>query len=212
MYEVIFMCGRFTVSYTYEELLQYLNDDFDLFDTAEVQLPRYNVAPSNEVLVITYDGRYHLKKMKWGYVPVFNPSLKLINIRSESVNKYSFKKGFSENRCLVIADGFYEWDQMKNPYYFSSEKRFMFAGIYQDNTVGILTTSSNHMMSDIHGRMPVMIEEEQYKEYLTELFPSHLLVSYEEDGFTKKSVSKRVNSVKNDDVSLIKEEISYTLF
>jgi len=210
--EVIRVCGRFTVSYSYDELLRMLQEDFEIDSVDLYDGPRYNVAPQQEIYVITYDGNYHLEKKRWGYVPTFNPSLRLINIRSESIHKGNFKDGFMNHKCLIIATGFYEWDQGKKPYYFSLDKSFMFAGMYQEDSVGIFTTSANNAMSEVHDQMPALIEKGQYESYLKKTFPSDLLVPYEKDDMIKYPVSKRVNNVKNDDSTLLKEEVEYTLF
>jgi len=113
------MCGRFTVSYTYEELLGYLGSEYGIKEIkGDVVLPRYNVAPGNEIISIISDGRkYRSGLFKWGFIPSYassiNEGFKMINARSEGIEKKtSFKDSFLNKRCIILADSFYEWKQV----------------------------------------------------------------------------------------------------
>lgn len=222
------MCGRFTVSYTYEQLLWYLNEDYDLFDVElDYDLPKYNIAPTEEVLGVIHDGeKYRVGTFSWGLVPSFSKDLKstykMINARSESIfDKISFKDNIINNRCIILADGFYEWDGHKQPYYIKlkDQKIFAFAGIYNIKknadgtrliTASIITTEANEIMSKIHTRMPVILKRNQIKDYLNINQKSKnnindLLTKYDTNNMEMYPVSKYVSNVRNKGVECIQK-------
>lgn len=228
------MCGRFTVNYTYEQMLEYLNKEYSIFDF-DYELPRYNVSPGQQVLSVIYDGNnYRAGTFKWGLIQPFSKDeksgYKMINARSESIEeKVSFKDSFFNKRCLILSDGFYEWDNVtgtKKPYYITFENRKMmaYAGIWsryvKDGrsiyTCSIITTSANSLVGSIHERMPVILDSDDAKKWLNSdndlMLLKSLLHQYPTEKLSMIEVSKKVNTVANDDPSLIEEHQEYTLF
>jgi putative SOS response-associated peptidase YedK len=185
-------------------------------------LPRYNIAPSQEVLAVVSDGEKITGKMlKWGLVPYWanDPKIgfKMINTRAETVDeKASFKQAFKKRRCFVLADGFYEWRKEGNkkiPYRFTlkSERPFAFAGLWEKwdkhgdsmYTCTIITTKANELVKGVHERMPVILPKEWEEFWLdpaiddTEYLKS-LLRPYPAEEMKMYEVSTAVNSAKND--------------
>jgi Uncharacterized conserved protein len=171
------MCGRFILISD----LSVITEDFDIQEVSASFQPSRNVSPGQHILaVIRRDNKNYLTTFVWGLIPAWakHPSIgaKLINARAETVNeKPSFKNAFQKRRCLIIADGFYEWKKdgkKKIPYYFylKSGKPFGFAGLYETwlapeektvETCTIITTQANDLVRPIHERMPVIIPKEQ---------------------------------------------------
>ena len=223
------MCGRFVVSYTYQELLAFLGNAFDIFDLdVEIEVPRYNIAPGQKVLSVISDGTcYRAGTLQWGLVPSWakdeSIGYKMINARSETLaEKPSYKDSFYHKRCLILADGFYEWKKdgtKKSPMYIQTKekKMFLLAGLWSSKqrddgstlfTTTIITTKANEMMSDLHDRMPVILDIGQAKEWLNPTIQDRatlqsLLTQYPSDQMSYYEVSSLVNSWKNDTVELI---------
>ena len=215
------MCGRFVRKSAKEELRKRFGFDNPLGGV--LLEPRYNIAPSQEhpVLIVNQDRRM-LRMMKWGLVPHWakDPKIgyKMINARSEGIEeKPSFRGPLKKGRCLVIADGFYEWQKpgkkTKIPYYFrlKSNEPFAFAGLWDlwekgDEplwTFTIITTSPNELMEPIHSRMPVILRESDEARWLDpEITDSKsvltLLKPYPAQEMECYKVSTIVNSPKND--------------
>lgn len=211
------MCGRFTLT----ENIQFLQQQF-LFEFDEVIEPRYNIAPSQMVLAIGSNGKQRKGSMlKWGLVPYWAKDekigYKMINARSEGIDeKPSFRQSFMNRRCLILADGFYEWKKTetgKQPYRFMMKNRkpFAFAGLYDvwknnGQTIAsctVITTTPNRVTEDVHDRMPVILHEEDYDQWINPLNDDFvrlksLLVPYPAEAMTKYSVSTLVNSPKNE--------------
>lgn len=215
------MCGRFSLAKEMEELLQefpFIREGFgDL-----VLKPRYNIAPSQQCpVIVNENGTIKLRTMLWGLVPHWakdrNIGYKMINARSESVDeKPSFQKPFRSRRCLVPADGFYEWKRKGNgkkvPYRFTmkDKKPFAFAGLWDRwdkgngplNTFTIITCGSNKLMEPVHNRMPVILPEINREIWLNEKSNigelRELLVPYDSSRMVMYRVSNIVNSWKND--------------
>lgn len=204
--------------------------------------PRYNIAPTQLVPVITSESPKGFSFFYWGITPDFGQnkpvSQKLINAKAETIHeKISFKSSFQKRRCLIPADGFFEWKKLgkktKIPYRFTlrNEETFSFAGIWEEyetvsgesqHTFLILTTKPNELVEEVHDRMPVILSRDQEKKWLdsytseTELqsmlqpFPVELMVSY--------TVSPLVNSVQNDSPGILRRTSpmdqfgNYTLF
>ncbi|MEZ5308345.1 MAG: SOS response-associated peptidase [Pyrinomonadaceae bacterium] len=174
------MCGRYTVTATIEEISEVIPGKFQypLFS------PSYNIAPSQKSLIATFDdGEYFMENAKWGLVPHWmkDPKNPFINARSETIfEKPSFKYLYNKNRCVIPADGFYEWTSIngaKHPIYFYLEdhKPFAFAGYWERDrevedlrTFVIMTTEANSDVSDFHHRMPVMLTREGVEAWLKE--------------------------------------------
>ncbi len=232
------MCGRFIVSYTYEELEMFLQNHYSIFDFKDdTYKPRYNVAPGQQVLSIISDGKaYRAGNFKWGFVPFFakdeNIGYSMINARSETVHqKSAFKTSFKQKRCIILSDGFYEWKRegkTKTPMLvqLKNKQLYAYAGLWSaykkdDGTTvystTILTTNANTIMQDIHDRMPVILDEEDAKKWLdTSIQDEELLLGllkqYQSDKMTVRQVSSYVNKVSNEGEKCIEEYIDNSLF
>ena len=220
------MCGRFTQRMTWREL----HERMDLIGTPLNLRPRYNVAPSQDVAVVRADddGRT-LAMLRWGLIPAWAKDSaighRLINARSETAaQKPSFRAAYRNRRCLIPADGFYEWKRegkTRQPWLFGLRDAapFAFAGLWERWTVPadaaliaslaertpgddvetctILTTAANETVAPVHGRMPVILPSEAYGPWLAgEDVP---LAPYPADGMTAHPVSTHVNRPANDD-------------
>jgi putative SOS response-associated peptidase YedK len=220
------MCGRFVISYTYDELVAMLDSDFDNLLISEVpNIPNYNVAPTTNIpVLIKKDVNIHLKSFQWGYKPFENFKNSIINVRSETMNeKPIFKNSVQKNRCIIIASGFYEWDRSKHakqPYYIKpkKDKLMLFAGIYTKpsnvtygETCAIITMKANSTINVIHDRMPIILAKNQINEWLDQGIYQGNTVN--ESQITVYPVTMKVNSVKNNHKSnIVKQEQAPTLF
>ncbi len=210
------MCGRFVRKST----ITIIEDEFDIYEVQWASEPSYNVAPSQDVACVIGNGGNRLVKFRWGLVPFWadDPSIgyKMINARAETVaQKKSFARAFKKQRCLVVADGFYEWKKLadgkrKMPMYIHlrEDRPFGFAGLYENwksndgkilQTCTIITTSANELMAPIHNRMPVIIMPDDRKLWLDTsvqdpdmLLP--LLEPFRSAALEAYAVSKKVNS------------------
>jgi putative SOS response-associated peptidase YedK len=212
------MCGRFSLT----QSVAALSEAFDLDDLPEWQ-PRYNIAPTQSVLAIASlpANAPQARLLRWGLVPSWATDLtigaKLINARAETVaEKPSFRAAFKQRRCLILADGFYEWQRTdrktKQPYYFqlADQQPFAFAGLWEhwqgDDTVvetcTILTTQANDLLQPVHDRMPVIIAPEHYSQWIdlttTAESLQQLLHPYAANAMQSYAVSTAVNSPAND--------------
>ena len=214
------MCGRFTLTLSSSQI-QAAFPELIVPDGIE---PRYNIAPSQPVAVVPNDGQNRLDFFVWGLIPSWakDPSIgnRLINARAESLaEKPSFRSAFRRRRCLVLADGFYEWRQepgrkTKTPMYIQLQdgRPFAFAGLWENwnspdgsNILSctIITTEPNSLMSNIHNRMPVILPHEKFDAWLDpeEQEParlSQLLAPYPPDIMQAHPVSMLVNSPANE--------------
>ena len=208
------MCGRFTRSQNIPAIAKEFGVEQVSFDLG----PSYNIAPTQKVGVVITDGVKQLVPMRWGLVPSWakDPSIgnKMINARAETITeKASYRNAFKKRRCLVVADGFYEWqtiDGIKRPMYIrlKSGKPFGFGGLYEVwkspegeelTTCAIITTEPNELMSTIHQRMPVIIPGEDHDQWLDPKTDDRdrlleLLKPYPARDMEAYPVSKRVNS------------------
>ena len=222
------MCGRFVQNSPIETLQQ----NFNIRTTASDIIPNYNVAPTQKILaIIKHDNENKLGKLHWGLVPFWSKDIsigsRMINARAETVaTKPSFRNAFRKRRCLIPANGFYEWrgeKGNKQPYYIttSSAKPFAFAGLWEtwtDKESGeesvyksctIITTAAGESIREIHHRMPVILNPEFYEKWLNTNIkdPKELQVIINDGiihGMIFYPVSKLVNSVKNNDPNCIK--------
>jgi putative SOS response-associated peptidase YedK len=176
------MCGRFVLISD----LSVITEDFNIQEISASFMSSRNVSPGQHIpAVIRHDDKNILATFLWGLIPSWSkgPSIgaKLINARAETVNeKPSFKNALQRRRCLIIADGFYEWKKdgkKKIPYYFylKSGKPFGFAGLYETwltpekkmvDTCIIITTRANELVQPIHERMPVIVPKDQEEIWL----------------------------------------------
>jgi putative SOS response-associated peptidase YedK len=188
--------------------------------------PRYNIAPQQDVLVIA-NGRQGGRRagiMRWGLVPGWAETsadgARMINARSETVSeKPAYRDAFERRRCLIPADGFYEWRNaggIKIPMRVTTDAPFAFAGLWERwqrgdaaplYTCTILTTSPAASIAHIHDRMPVMLRPEQFDLWLADDTDPQTLQSllqpYASDQLRVYPVSSRVNRVDNDDAECI---------
>ncbi|HUE12881.1 MAG TPA: SOS response-associated peptidase, partial [Planctomycetaceae bacterium] len=197
---------------------------FELLRETELS-PRYNIAPTQNVAVIRQDGKSRqLALMRWGLVPSWSKDPKggppIINARAETIaTKPSFRTAFMRRRCLIPADGFYEWQKKaasttKIPHYIrmAKDRPFAFAGLWETwrgngdaglESCTIVTTEANDLMRPLHDRMPVILPEEHFAQWpdpknenVSEL--EALLWPYSPDEMTAFPVSTLVNSPRND--------------
>jgi putative SOS response-associated peptidase YedK len=222
------MCGRYRRS----RRKQLVEEYFGAVSEEHDWNPRYNVAPSQPVLIIRQDAREPVRKVsavRWGLIPSWSkdPSIgyKTINGRSERVaTTPSFRDPFKSQRCLVPADGFYEWKRerkTKQPYCFEMNdgNLFAFAGLWDKwkspqgevvESCTILTTSPNPLLADIHDRMPVILSPDNYDLWLDPAFQdtrsvSQMLKPFDPVLMKRYPVSMRVNLVQNDDADCAKQ-------
>jgi putative SOS response-associated peptidase YedK len=208
------MCGRFTLTVSPEQL----QDQFGLVEPPPADLvPRYNIAPSQAVAVVTNSEERKLEIFQWGLIPSWakDPKIgnKLINARAETLaEKPSFRTALKRRRCLVVADGFYEWKKdgaRKIPMYITMEdgRPFGFAGLWEVwqppdgsllKTCTIITTEPNALTEQIHNRMPAILPPEAYDAWLKpgelpaeQVLP--LLRPYDARRMKATPVSTRVN-------------------
>ena len=216
------MCGRFTQAYTWQEVYDFYN----LAGSPQNLKPNYNVAPTQTVnVIVACASGLELQNMRWGLAPVWWPKpLKELpstfNARSETVHeKRMFLHAFRNHRCLVSASGFFEWKrhrQKKQPYYIYRTDGFplTFAGLWSpwhDNASGddiftftILTTRPNRFMENLHNRMPVILESEQFDGWLRD-GDCDLLKPCNEGLLTAHPVDKKVGNVRNNGPELLEE-------
>ncbi len=216
------MCGRFTLTAKPETIAR----SFQLPTVPEVD-PRYNIAPTQTVLTVVLENQRTWKSMRWGLVPKWAKDAKignkLINARSETAaEKPSFRNAFKRRRCLIVADGFYEWkrtDDRKQPYYFYCGDRvpFAFAGLWetwqpdgQEAIVSctILTQSANDAVKSVHPRMPVILAPQHYDRWLDpNLTDPEEIAALLSDRFPEKiaafPVSSAVNNPRHDNIECV---------
>lgn len=224
------MCGRFTLTVTWEELMTRYLIDPEM--TSPFHIPRYNIAPTQMVTAIIHDGNANrIGQLQWGLVPSWakdsSAGSKMINARSETLeDKPAFRIPFYRKRCLIPADGFYEWQKngtSKQPFRIglTSGEIFSMAGLYDTwitpngekiSTCTIITTEPNALMAPIHNRMPVILRpsdealwlERQTNAGTGQNSSSHLqslkelLKPYPAEEMQAVPVSTIVNSVKHD--------------
>lgn len=217
------MCGRYTLKAEGWKVV----DLFGLLEEPDLE-PRYNIAPTQQIPVVledaSNDGRT-LEMMHWGLIPSWakDPSIgaRMINARAETVSeKPSYRSAFKRRRCLIVADGFYEWkktDAGKQPYYLRLENGdpFGFAGLWESwrmdggeevRSATIITTEPNEVAAEIHNRMPVILPPDLYDAWLDpdnddreELLSMLASASPPAEEMEAYPVSKRVNRPANDE-------------
>lgn len=215
------MCGRYTLGRSTKDILLRYAIQQSLFEFA----PRYNIAPSQLVpIVLVSNGSRTLDSLKWGLIPFWVKDLSkakpLINARAESLaEKPSFKQALARRRCIIPADGFYEWkgqSKTRLPMYIrpTGDELFSFAGLWEQwtsadgevlRTCAIITVAPNQLMSEIHNRMPAILDKRGEELWLAEeqrdvAKLSSLLRPYPDSLMRAYEVSARVNSPAVDDV------------
>ena len=216
------MCGRYTLTVD----IKAVAEKFGVPATLETS-PRYNIAPTQEVVTIMRNGASHLAWLRWGLIPSWSKDesigSRMINARAETLaEKPSFKGLLRSKRCLIVADGFYEWKQengFKTPMYIGLKDRepFAFAGLWdqwkapdgqQVRSCTIITTEPNELIAPIHNRMPAILLPDAYELWLDpdvhdEHALSHWLAPYPSDEMMARPVSRLVNDPKRDSPELI---------
>jgi putative SOS response-associated peptidase YedK len=218
------MCGRFVLKAPPSELVT----RFGLDECADFG-PRYNIPPGTDIPVIRQspEGKRVLHLLRWGLVPHWakDPGIgtKLNNARGESVaEKPSFRDAFKRRRCLVPANGFYEWKpegKIKQPYYISPKdgQPMAMGGLWESwktpdgsllRTVCIVTVGPNAVMELIHDRMPVIVPPERWQDWLAAPVEEiqSLVVPCEAEVLQAWPVSRRVSKTAEDDAGLIESE------
>lgn len=214
------MCGRFTLTLDSKQI----QEAYPWLNVPPGIQSRYNVAPSQPIAVVPNDGRQRLDFYVWGLIPSWakDPSIgnRMINARAETLaEKPSFRNAFKRRRCLVLADGFYEWkttngSRTKTPMFIhlKDHQPFAFAGLWelwnapdgsQIYSATIITTEPNSLMKSIHNRMPVILPQPAYEQWLApgeqnprDLTP--LLTPFPAESMQAYPISTLVNSPQND--------------
>ncbi len=217
------MCGRYTLTHP-----EQIKEQYNIVEHEYNIAPNYNAAPTQIMPIIHNDGKdKHLELMKWGLIPSWSkePVMKFstINARAEGLeDKPTYRASFKRRRCLVPADGFYEWkktDDGKQPYYIKLKNSdlFSFAGLWDSwhspdgsklHTYTIVTTTPNELMKEIHDRMPVILERQHEEAWLNPDIEDPItlhsfLKPYNATKMEAFPVSKSVNNVKNNQADLI---------
>jgi putative SOS response-associated peptidase YedK len=223
------MCGRYLLKAPADALRR----AFGFVEQPNL-MPRYNIAPTQDVAVIRErrepKGERTLQLLRWGLIPSWAEDMKggakLINARAEGISERpSFREAFQKRRCLVPADGFYEWrteGKLKQPYLIQRRDRapFAFAGLWERwvpktqppepayiDSFTIVTTEANALLRPLHARMPVILAPEDYARWFdrgaSEAELKALLKPAPEDLLAYVPVSPRVNAAAPDDADLI---------
>lgn len=219
------MCGRFVQAQDLDDYLEYFSIDAARLD--EEVTPSYNVAPTDPILTVAeHDGQRMLGRLRWGLIPHYAKNRKTIHInaRLESIDqKQAFRSSFEKRRCLIPADGFYEWERLedggKQPHYIRLDGMPMaFAGIWtrwtdpasgdQLRTCAIITADADPQIAPIHDRMPVSLQPDLWDDWLDRDLTDGdrlkaLLDANRPGGFTDTVVSTMVNSVRNNSPELL---------
>lgn len=216
------MCGRYEL-HTHPAALALA---FGLPHPPDIT-PRYNIAPMQNVPVIrrAADGARELAQVRWGLVPRWakDPSIgaRMINARGETIAiKSAFRRPFERHRCLIPADGFYEWKTLpggrKVPFHVTMKdgRPFAFAGLAERwlgadgeviDSCAIVTTAANALLRPVHERMPVIVAPGDYERWLDVSGepPLDVVAPFASEAMAMQPVSTRVNSVRNDDPGLL---------
>ncbi len=225
------MCGRYTLFVDQADLEERFDATFD-----EPFSPRYNVAPGQRVPVITNDDPETIRRLEWGLVPSWadDDAGGIVNARAETIaEKPSFREAYARRRCLVPADGFYEWVETaegKRPYRvaFEDDRPFAMAGLWERwepettqvgldafgdgsvergdealETVTIVTTEPNDLVADLHHRMAVVLSPDDERRWLNDDDPREVLEPCPAEEMRAYPVSTAVNDPTVDDPSLV---------
>ncbi|PLT33677.1 SOS response-associated peptidase [Bacillus sp. V5-8f] len=213
------MCGRYNL---FSEL-KTIAERFQVMNSEVLELvPRYNIAPGEDIMAVRCgeNGNY-ASLLRWGLIPAWAKDskigYKMINARAETLHeKSTFKRLLNRKRCLIVADGFYEWkkeEKGKQPYHIhlKNQEPFGFAGLWDEwehqgqivQTCTIITTQANELMKDIHHRMPVILTRESEEAWLDEAELSvpelnGLLVPYKPTEMLAYPISTFVNNARNE--------------
>ena len=227
------MCGRFTLTHDIKTIASTILQPRTVAVPASLQtnqvVPRYNIAPTQDVVAVMHDADLRFALLRWGLIPSWakdaSVGSRMINARAETLaEKPSFKRLLTAKRCLIVADGFYEWTQepgskYKTPMYITlaNNEPFAFAGLWDTwkdsegenvSTCTIITTDPNELMQSIHTRMPVVLPLSAREAWLSpdihdaqHLLP--LLTPYVDSPMTARPVSRLVNNASQDTAEMI---------
>ena len=217
------MCGRFNLHSRLNRLLE----EFAV-ETAHVDdwPPQYNLAPSQNVLAVRLTEGRELVKLRWGLIPSWAKDAKIaystINARADTVaTKPVFRAAYKKRRCLVLADGYYEWQRVgksKQPYLYEVDggKPFAFAGLWETwhdpavqdgpplESCTVITTDANELAQQVHNRMPVIVDERDYGDWLAgEQIP---LIPFAAERMSARPVSTYVNDARHEGPECVQSE------
>ena len=212
------MCGRYSLKADIAQLAM----RFEFAADEAIHEPAYNIAPMQQVLTVTNDGELRAEYMRWGLIPFWAKDAKIgyrmINARGETVaEKPSFRTALRKRRCLILADGFYEWQKLggkqKRPMriVLKSGEPFAFAGLWETwkdpegemvKSCTIITTAANDFLRPIHDRMPVILPQESESFWLDKdvedpLALTSVIAPYPESEMEAFEVSPLVNNTRN---------------
>jgi len=215
------MCGR----YSFAQLSEEVEKRFKIHVDGNTYIAKYNAAPGQKLGVITNQNPKDLSFHYWGLLPPWAKDLsmayKMINARGESIHeKPAFRSAFKSKRCLIPADGFYEWKQQnkqKIPHFIRLKTRemFAFAGLWEEwedaegkarRTFTIVTTEANKLMEGLHHRMPLILPKHLEREWLENSKTEDLkkiILPFDSSKMEAFEVSSKVNKAQHDDASLI---------
>jgi putative SOS response-associated peptidase YedK len=216
------MCGRYTLITDIKKIAEGFGVEPVLNAT-----PRYNIAPTQDIVAVVKNGEAHLTTLRWGLIPSWakdeSIGSRMINARAETLaEKPSFKNLLRRHRCLVVADGFYEWraeGRSKTPMYITlaDGQPFAFAGLWdlwkspdgsEVRSCTIVTTEPNELMASIHNRMPAIMRPGAYEDWLNpqlrdEQVLTHWLSPYPAELMMARPVSKLVNNPRNETAEIL---------
>ena len=221
------MCGRYTLTADLKKVADRFGAPMPADEWATCAPPRYNIAPTQAVIVVGDDGKRYMKEMLWGLIPSWakDPGIgnRMINARAETLaEKPAFRAALKKRRCIIPADGFYEWQKLgkvKQPVriVLKSREPFGFAGLWEHwkppegeevLSCTIVTTEANVLLKAVHERMPVILTRDAEAAWLDpktqepeKLLP--LLRQYPPDEMEFYTVSRDVNSPAVDNASNI---------
>ncbi len=223
------MCGRF-IQISDPEKIKISLPDLEIDDTVlEKSKPHYNIAPTQDILTVLNTAPPKLTFTHWGLIPFWAKDkkigYKMINARAETLaTKSSFREPLKKRRCIVFADGFYEWKSenkmTKTPYFIhmKDNEPFAFACLWDHrtdketgetiNSSTIITTDANPLIGEIHNRMPVILEPDAFKVWLSsDPVPQQILLEclhpYPHEKMEAYEITKLVNSPRNDTQEII---------
>jgi len=205
------MCGRFVITNPVAKTKSIVKKAINVED-----VENYNAHPYQNLPVIKkYTNGNTLELLKWGIIPSWSTKKDfkpLINARLETIDeKISFKKNIKLRRCVVVADGFYEWKREgkeKTPFYFlrDDKKMIFIAGIFEDNQFCLITQQAAENVNKIHHRQPVILNEKDINNYLNlQLDGSNFLKKINKPKLEFYEISKDVNKPTNNNISLIQK-------
>ena len=219
------MCGRYALRTSTPELARRLGVEVKADSDAHAHAPSFNIAPTQNVLTCrtTRDTSREVKVMRWGLIPSWSKGdstkFTMINARAETITERpAYRTAFRFRRCLIPADGFYEWQRLegrKQPFFVALESRraLMFAGVWERwraregqsvVSCAIITTEANETLASVHHRMPVLLDDDQFDSWLNPKLTDAreldaMLAPYTREPMVAYPVGTFVNKASNND-------------